>query len=151
MMIRRILILPVLALLLMLSACSTVGKRDDLWSKTGIFPSCPPRPSCVSSKARDEEYHIPALKYGGDVAAAKARLKALLLAQPRTQIVEETPRYIHAVVVSAIMRYHDDVEFLIEPNGEIQQRSLSRIGYYDFAVNRERLETLRREFSQAVQ
>lgn len=46
------------------------------------------------------------------------------------------------------MRYVDDVEFLLDPaRSRIDVRSSSRIGYYDFQINRERIEDIRRRFA----
>ena len=58
--------------------------------------------------------------------------------------------YIHAEVTSAIMRYDDDVEFLFVTDQRIDVRSSSRIGYYDFGVNRERVDALRAGFEKRM-
>lgn len=55
--------------------------------------------------------------------------------------------YIHAEVTSSIMGYVDDVEFVFLPEQRIDVRSSSRIGYYDFNVNRKRVERLRDGFN----
>ena len=42
------------------------------------------------------------------------------------------------------MRFVDDVEFVVDASqGLIQVRSASRLGYKDFDVNRNRIETVR--------
>lgn len=41
------------------------------------------------------------------------------------------------------MRLRDDLELLIEPDGQIQVRSISRFGYRRHGVNRARAEALR--------
>ena len=52
----------------------------------------------------------------------------------------------HAEFTSAVFGFVDDVEFQFDPSGFIQIRSASRTGYYDFGVNRERVETIRQRF-----
>ena len=49
------------------------------------------------------------------------------------------------------MRYRDDVELLYTPDkNRVDVRSASKIGYYDFGVNRERIEALRLRFLDAT-
>ena len=81
----------------------------------------------------------------GDAAAAFARLKDLLAGLPRTAIVTATDDYLHAVCRTRF-GFADDVECrLCRPDGVIHVRSASRLGYYDFGVNRARVEALRQQ------
>jgi len=67
-----------------------------------------------------------------------------LASLPRTEIVDASDDYLRATVTSRLLRFTDDVEFLLRADlGEIAMRSSSRLGYYDFGVNRERLESIR--------
>lgn len=53
--------------------------------------------------------------------------------------------YIHAEFTSSIFRFVDDVEFYFETAEKIVQvRSASRKGYYDWGVNRRRIEKIRK-------
>ena len=62
----------------------------------------------------------------------------------KTEIVDKQAEYFYAVKISRWVRYKDDLEFLLdEANNVIQVRSASRVGYYDFKVNRDRIELLR--------
>ncbi len=115
---------------------------DHLYFKTGTFAACPDRPSCVSSVANDAEHHVEPLSYSGDSARANARLH-MILKEMGARVSPEQSGYIHAVFVTHKMQYHDDLELLLEPDGVIQVRSISRFGYRDFGVNRERVEYLR--------
>jgi Uncharacterized protein conserved in bacteria len=74
----------------------------------------------------------------------------VLKAMDGASLVEVQPDYIHATFTSTIMRFVDDVEFQF-PAGthQIQVRSASRIGYYDFGVNRARVEKIRKAFEAA--
>ena len=59
-------------------------------------------------------------------------------------IVEEKDGYLHATATSAMMGFVDDFEFVLRADkNEMGMRSSSRIGYYDFNVNRTRLEGVR--------
>lgn len=129
---------------LLLQGCAT-SPPADLWRHTGSFAGCPPRPSCVSSVATDPTHAIAPLRYGDAPDAARERLLKALAAMPENRIEYATPEYLHAVFVTRLLRFRDDVELLIG-DGEIQVRSLSRLGYSDLGVNRARVERLRALF-----
>lgn len=117
----------------------------DLYSATQEFAGCPPRPSCVSSLATDDQHRVTALGYTADPSTAASMLREVV-ERMGGAIRTQTPDYIHAVFVTPKMRYHDDLELLIRPAGTIEVRSLSRFGYDDFGVNRARVDTLRQAF-----
>lgn len=83
----------------------------------------------------------------GTPEQTQARLKALLSEEPRATLVEEAPGYLRAEFSSKLMRFVDDVEFMIGDTA-VQVRSASRLGYADFDVNRERIERLRQRLSE---
>lgn len=106
---------------------------------------CPGRPNCVSSDAAagTSHYVTPFALY---VPAPQAwtTLRDILQSQPRTKIVTHHDNYLHAEVSSRIFRFIDDMEFYLRPEqGSIAVRSAARIGYYDFGVNRNRINNLR--------
>ena len=85
----------------------------------------------------------------GGPAAAFGRLKDLLAGMPRTAIVTATDDYLHAVCRTRL-GFADDLECrLCSAGGVIHVRSASRLGYYDFGVNRTRVEALRRQLQGA--
>ena len=110
---------------------------------------CPDSPNCVSSLApgSDRGHYIAPFSFSGDPAVAWQQLKAAVLAEKRTTIVEEREGYLHAEMRSLIFRFVDDVEFSLDANaGHINVRSASRVGYSDFGVNRKRVERIRAAF-----
>ena len=124
------------------------GKGANITSE-GKLTACPSAPHCVSSDDTDAKHQIAALRIKGDAAQAWTALKAELDRQPRTKVVEERPDYRRVVVTSKLLRFKDDVEFLLRPErGEIAMRSASNVGYYDFNVNRKRLEAIRTALRQ---
>jgi uncharacterized protein (DUF1499 family) len=67
---------------------------------------------------------------------------------PNSKIVEVTDHYVHAEFTSRFFRFVDDVEFCIDDDLRmIHVRSSSRVGYYDFGVNRRRIERIRGQFA----
>ena len=120
---------------------------SDRYAVTGTFPTCPDRPSCVSSVDSDAVHAIEALKYCGDAAEVPATLATALQATPGFHTLEGEDNYLHAVFVTPTMRYRDDLELLVRDDGSVDVRSVSRVGYRDFGVNRERVEDLRARFA----
>lgn len=132
-----------LALLaLLLQACGAGSAR--LLQSGGELADCDGPPHCVSSQASDPERRVEPLRYSGSARSARQKLVAHIEAQERTEIVTNSDCYVHATYTSSIMRYTDDVElwFCDEP-GIVQLRSASRVGYFDFGANRERVGALR--------
>ncbi len=89
-----------------------------------------------------------AFRYTDSPAAAMARLKTVLTGQRRVKIVTASESYLHAEFRSAVFRFVDDVEFLVQDH-VIQVRSASRLGYSDLGVNRKRVEALRQAWVAA--
>ncbi len=82
----------------------------------------------------------------GDPVLAFARLKDLVSRTARTVVLTSTDTYLHAECRTRI-GFIDDLECRFCPTGHvIHVRSASRIGVYDFGVNRRRVERLRRQF-----
>jgi len=64
-------------------------------------------------------------------------------------IVEDANGHIRAGATSKVFKFVDDVEFWLDPAKRIiQVRSASRVGYWDFGVNRKRIESLREQWSK---
>ena len=86
----------------------------------------------------------------GDAAGAFGRLKSLLAGTPRTVVVTATDDYLHAVCRTRL-GFADDVECRLgHADGMIHVRSASRLGYYDFGVNRARVEALRQQLQTEI-
>lgn len=147
----KLIALVLLLALLALAWFRMAGRPENLGVHNGRLAPCPNSPNCVSTQSNSEPHQIAPLAYEGSAQAAMARLKSVVQAQPRTQIVTETERYLHVEFTSALMRYVDDVEFYLDDsNKTIQFRSASRVGYGDLGANRKRMELLRREFLAAA-
>ena len=84
------------------------------------------------------------------VHAKRLKGSLLLAIKPikSVSIKKELDQFIHIEVTSKIFGFVDDVEFYLNEPGVIHFRSASRIGYSDLGVNRERMETIRNNFSK---
>lgn len=117
---------------------------SELEADKHIMKPCSSKPNCVSSEAPDEDHFIQPIIYTAPDADAWKLLKTELLKLPRTKIVKENEHYIHAESLSKTFGFVDDLEFsLRSKEKKIAVRSSARSGYYDFNVNRKRIEELR--------
>ena len=109
------------------------------------LPPCRARFNCVCSREDGLRRHrIEPIGFSGDPDAAFARVTHLVANTRRTRVLTATDRYLHARCRTRI-GFVDDLELLLcRRRGVIQVRSASRIGVYDFGVNRRRVERLRR-------
>jgi uncharacterized protein (DUF1499 family) len=90
---------------------------------------------------------IDPLRYEGTVEKARARLIEAVSGMKRARIVVAEERYLRAEFTSAIFRFVDDVEFLVDDGtGTIHVRSASRVGNSDLGTNRRRVEEIRSRF-----
>ena len=113
------------------------------------LPLCRSRFNCVCSRQDGLRRHrIEPFDISGDPDTAFARLTRLVADTRRTRILTATARYLHARCRTRI-GFVDDLELLLDRKaGVIEVRSASRIGIYDFGVNRRRVERLRRRFQR---
>ena len=110
--------------------------------------SCPDKPNCVSSAASDEHYIAPLKATDIPTTEVRAKLEKILQNWSDIEIISSNSTTINAVSTSKWMGFKDDFVLVINPDGTIDVRSSSRTGYYDFGVNRDRVEQLRAELSQ---
>jgi uncharacterized protein (DUF1499 family) len=114
----------------------------------GKLQPCPGAPNCVCSTDRAAPHYVEPLTFIGDPDEAMSRLKAVLADQTRTRLVAEEADYLHAECTSRLFRFVDDLEFYMDRlEKKIHVRSAARSGWYDFGINRRRVEVIRRAFS----
>lgn len=114
------------------ATANSVSSQADLW---------PGHPQLAYA-------HIAPLPAVGDGPATLARIQAVVVAQPRTQVVTQRDGYLHATFGTAVMRFTDDVEFWWDPAvGVVQVRSASRLGQRDLGANRNRVEAIRKQLA----
>jgi len=100
----------------------------------------------VSSQASDEKHAVAPIAISDDPSAAMRRLKSVVEAMPRTQVIETKLDYLRVEFTSRVLGFVDDVEFYCDGK-VIQVRSASRLGYSDLGVNRKRVEEIRLAFA----
>jgi len=116
--------------------------------KGGRISGCPGSPNCISSESPDEAHRIAPLRVGSANEGVFDCLRAIVSGMDRVTILEADQENIRAEF-RTFLGFVDDVEFqLNRENRAIQMRSASRVGYWDFGVNRRRLEGIRKKFEQ---
>ena len=118
-------------------------------SQKSLSP-CDSKPNCVSSLNFDDNNFIAPIPYSGSREDAKKTLIKILKSVNLRGTVVSSGNYIHSEFVSSLFGFTDDVEFIIEDRHQrIQLKSASRVGFYDWGMNRKRIETIRRLFNAA--
>jgi uncharacterized protein (DUF1499 family) len=138
-----------LALMVVLSLMSWQAP-DNLGVKDGKLAVCPETPNCVSSQAADEVHRVEPLRFGTPAqpkytpGEAWAKLVRVVSVMRGTHVVDATESYMHVECSSAIFRFVDDLEFVMdEENQVIHVRAASRVGRSDMGANRARVEAIR--------
>jgi uncharacterized protein (DUF1499 family) len=134
--------------LFVLGACASTVAQGVV---SGTLAPCPTSPNCVSSEPGSGDHWVEPFAYEGDGRAVLARFVALVEELPRVEIVTREADYAHAAFTTKWMRFTDDLELRIdESSSVIHVRSASRLGHSDLGANRDRVESLRPVFAQAV-
>jgi uncharacterized protein (DUF1499 family) len=132
-----------------LSRVPAIGGVVD---KEGVarLGDCPATPNCHGSQALRTEQTVeplsltvPANNAGAIIIEAIAELGGTL--------VKSDSRYLHASFQTSIMRYTDDVEFLIDATaGVVHIRSASRLGVSDLGANKKRIDAIRQQLANKL-
>lgn len=117
-------------------------------SPLSIDSPCPDKPNCVSTLAVSDNHQIRPIFFKGAIDDAQAKLANILKSQS-AELVSDDGNVWHYVFTSSIMKFKDD--FFVrfdDQEKKIDLRSSSRKGYYDFGVNRKRVEKIRELFNR---
>ena len=133
--------LPILYLALL----SFISRRPgNLGATQGRLAECPSSPNCVSSQAGDAAHQMDPIAFSGSPDEALKKLRSVVEGLPRAAIVTADPHYMHVEFTTAIFRFVDDAEFLLDADAHvIHFRSASRVGHSDLGLNRRRIEDIR--------
>lgn len=129
------------------------SRPSNLGATAGQLKPCPGSPNCVNSQAlvTDLQHAIAPITFTGEADRAFAKLTELVQATERATVVTAEPTYLYAEFVTPLMGFVDDVEFVLDaPTSQIHVRSASRLGESDLGLNRQRIETLRAQLTQAL-
>ena len=129
-------------MMVLITAVRVEASMEDMDQKP--LKPCPDSPNCVCSMYEKDEHYVKAISYKGEKAHFKQLLLKVIAEMPRTKVVNDSANHLHVEFTSAIFRFVDDVEFYFDNDENVVHvRSASRSGYYDFGVNRSRIEKIR--------
>jgi uncharacterized protein (DUF1499 family) len=135
----------VLTGLLFLTGCSATVPK--LGIENGQLAQCPASPNCVNSQAKDQKHFIEPIRISGTPSEARNHILKILKELNRSKIIAAEDNYIRAEFSSKVFGFVDDVEFYFPDTKStktiIHVRSAARVGYWDFGVNRKRIEQIR--------
>ncbi|TAG79655.1 MAG: DUF1499 domain-containing protein [Burkholderiales bacterium] len=95
--------------------------------------------------------YIAPIAFTGDPRAAMAKLLTVLQAMKDVTLVKAEETYVYAEFRTPKMRYVDDFEARLDASASlIHVRSASRLGKRDFNVNRNRVEAIRKRFTESI-
>ncbi|MGR5287359.1 DUF1499 domain-containing protein [Vibrio maritimus] len=101
---------------------------------------CGDSPRCVSTQDSREEFKLAPFKLAPDTNINQ--IETVALSFDNAEVAAFEGNYLRVEYTSSVFRYVDDMEVKIQ-DGELLVRSEARIGYYDFDVNRKRVEAFR--------
>ncbi len=135
----------------LLNGCSS-KPPVDMGVKDGRLQPCPASPNCVSTMAEDSGHAVNPIEFTGSREEAVAVVREIVEKFGGDPIRQEQDGYLRAEFRSKIFGFVDDVEFYLpEDQDVIHIRSAARLGYYDFGVNRRRVEKFRALFQKREQ
>jgi len=105
---------------------------------------CAGKPNCVSTEAVDPDRKMAPIPVSGDETSTREKLLAAIAAQHGSHIEIADGGFVVATFRSRLFGFVDEAQFLIETaEHRIRFRSGACSGYYDFGVNRSRIESIR--------
>ena len=119
-----------------------VERNSDLID--GHLAACPNTPNCVSSEGSAGNSYVAPLAFSGLGSKVWQALQDVIV-EMGGRIEEVDDHFLHATFRSRLFRFVDDVSCrLDDTTHSIHIRSAARFGYFDFDVNRKRVEKLRK-------
>jgi uncharacterized protein (DUF1499 family) len=94
-------------------------------------------------------HRVEPLPLKGSPEQTRTLLVKVLADEPRVRLIEQDANYLRAEFSSQVLRFVDDVEFLLGEQA-VDVRSASRLGYSDLGVNRQRIEDLRQRLGEQL-
>ena len=111
---------------------------------TGAVLPCVSTSNCVSSQGPNA---LPPLPHEGSAEQARSRLLGLLRTMQDVQVTGQTELEVRTIFTT-LLGFQDEVVFWIHPQGQqIDFRSRSLKGLYDFGKNRSRMEDFAKRFA----
>lgn len=123
---------------------TTLDKAIEVDTSDSVLSPCPISPNCVCSKLpQSDSHYIEPLVPTASTLAIFPMLVEYVQQLPNAELEEKASHYVRVSIRSMFFAFTDDLE-LFFAGDKIHVRSASRTGWYDFGVNRRRIESIRR-------
>jgi uncharacterized protein (DUF1499 family) len=133
-----------------LTGTASAGVENIGTTEDKLTP-CPDSPNCVSTQSEGKRHAMKPLPFLQTREASRDKILGILKDMKRTKMIKLTEFYIHVECRTALFRFVDDVEFFLdETTRGIHFRSASRVGYYDFGMNRRRMKRISEKYLEAL-
>lgn len=139
-------ILVILFFFIRLVVLILMQSSPELGIDHGKLADCPTYPACVSSQAdeSDEVHYIDSIPNMATSDNAKGNISVIMGSITGAQLIDAGPQYLHYEIHVPPFGFVDDVEFYFPWDGvPFDVRSSARVPYFDFNVNRNRVEIIR--------
>jgi uncharacterized protein (DUF1499 family) len=134
----------VIAAILTSTACAGV---ENISMTEGKLAPCPDSPNCVSTQSEKKGHAMKPLPYLRTREASREKILSILKDMKRTEIVKLTESHIHVECRTVLLHFTDDVAFFLDDTTRVVHfRSASRVGYYDFGLNRRRMKRISEKY-----
>ncbi|MDH5408783.1 MAG: DUF1499 domain-containing protein [Gammaproteobacteria bacterium] len=139
--------LPVIIAMVFIILSIASRKQPELGLVNNQLQACPSSPNCVCSEFSAGDAYINPLEYSIARKDVWQDIKTVIKSTGG-EILQGDEQYLHAIYVTPLMRYVDDVEFRLDMDHHvIHIRSASRVGRSDMGANRKRVERIRAAFT----
>lgn len=126
------------------SSCTSANSHPAASPAAVRAAACPPSPNCVSSRAADQAHQIAPLVLPDRLGEPMAVLREIVAGLDGAHIVSSGGDSLVAEFHSRLFGFVDDLTLELDRNVRlVQVRSAARSGWYDFGVNRRRVEQIR--------
>jgi uncharacterized protein (DUF1499 family) len=136
-----------LLMMLVLGDCAAQGSGTEIRLAPGSHPAdlnCPRTSNCVNSMGGSG---LASLRYSGAPDEGMGLLRATLASYSEATIVRSDLLWLE-VIFTTRLGFRDQVDFVLDAkSGEINYRSQSLVGLYDFGKNRSRMTALAERFA----
>jgi uncharacterized protein (DUF1499 family) len=123
---------------------TTLDKTIEVEMSDGVLSPCPISPNCVCSKLpQSDSHYIEPLVPTASTLAIFPMLVDYVQQLPNAELEEKASHYVRVSIQPIIFGFTDDLE-LFFAGDKIHVRSASRTGWYDFGINRRRVESIRK-------
>ena len=134
-------------LALVLGGCAARESGPEIRLGPAAHPAdltCPRTTNCVNSLGSGG---LAPLRYEGSAEQGMALLRATLASFPEAAIARSDPVWLE-VIFTTPLGFRDQVDFVLDaPTGQINFRSQSLLGHYDFGKNRSRMTAFSERFA----